>query len=184
MIAPPAVTTLFGDLLLSDEKLIAQQTNCCSVKPHGLSQSIARKYSFVSVYSKRKGMGNRNHCVLKDRSVPGTVEVYRSNDGPTVACLFGQYYMGKSGVWGPRYSSQTDPLVPDGVKERKAWFWNALLALSKWIDDRGWTDHNRRVAMPYKIGCDLAGGDWNVYRAMLDKWSSLCKIHVVLYRLK
>ena len=28
----------------------------------------------------------------------------------------------------------------------------------------------KKIAMPYKIGCGLAGGNWDIYKAIINDW--------------
>lgn len=39
------------------------------------------------------------------------------------------------------------------------------------------------IAMPYNIGCELAGGDWEIYYQMINNFSNKYNINITLYRL-
>lgn len=41
----------------------------------------------------------------------------------------------------------------------------------------------RSVALPYLIGCGLAGGDWRSYEAAIETFASETGIRVALYKL-
>lgn len=41
-----------------------------------------------------------------------------------------------------------------------------IARLVKYAKDKGYT-----IAMPYKIGCGLAGGDWEKVKAIIDKYN-------------
>lgn len=90
-------------------------------------------------------------------SIPGTIQIC-CGDGPNIICIFAQYGPGRA--------------KPGDTKEdRISWFETCLIEiLSKGIT---------KVAMPYNIGCGLAGGDWKVYHELLEK----TELEIVLYKL-
>lgn len=143
------IDTIRGDLLASGAKYIAQQCNCVTVRGKGLSHSIAQKYPYANVYAQRATGG------LKSK--PGTIDLCTSTDqdDPTIICMYGQYYPGKT----------------DKYDRRLQWFGQCL----EQIEHMGIT----RVAMPYMIGCGLAGGQWADYQQKLQQ----SKLEIVLYRL-
>lgn len=70
----------------------------------------------------------------------------------------------KSGYWFP-------PNYNDSYNNRKIWFKECLDILD---------EHNYgTIAIPYGIGCGLAGGKWDEYKHMLEE----CKTKVVIYKL-
>mgnify|MGYP003388283481 CR=1 FL=1 len=146
-----------GDLLEASEKYIAQQTNCLTCHSHGLSKNIARKFSHGNIYGTRKPL-TRNICIETDRDVPGTIQILKGH--PNIICIFGQWAPGKSnGVWVNRY-----PLYQN-IKETKQlrliWFQNAIKEIENKVEEE-------MVGIPYKMGCGLAGGNWNEYEQILD----------------
>ena len=111
---PPWVEIRRGDLTewqgVDD---IVHQCNCLTVKAHGLSAQIARKYPWGDVYRYRRRQGFRNLAVPEDRKEPGTIQIIRnpgqgirkSRKGdriliprrPDVIVLFAQWDFGKGG---------------------------------------------------------------------------------------
>ena len=81
--------------------------------------------------------------------------------------MFAQWTPSKVGAYN-RYYPKT---YTDTTHNRQRWFRECLEALDALGLDR--------VAMPYKIGCGLAGGFWPDYETMLNK----AKTNIVLYRL-
>lgn len=157
-----------GDLLNATEDYICQQCNCISVRPHGLSQQIALKYPHVDPYSSRRPLGNRNLAVPEDRPVPGSIHVYGSDQVRKVICMFAQYGMGKPGAYG-----NTEP---DSHTDRLRWFIQCLGQITM--------VRPKSIALPWMIGCGLAGGDWSVYHNILGRWAvGNPEITVRLYRL-
>lgn len=49
------------------------------------------------------------------------------------------------------------------------------------LQDFALSRHIKEVALPYKIGCGLAGGDWNVVHGIIEKVFQ--HVDVVLYKL-
>ncbi len=139
----------FGNILDATEDAIIQQCNCVARKPHGLSQQIAQRFPHCRVYSNNT------------QKTPGTIEVYHGN--PTIICLLAQYGMGKPHDYGQR--------EPDSYKLRLRWFQDALDEINP--------DEYSSVAIPYKIGCGLAGGNWNEYLPIIEEFDK--KIPVTLY---
>lgn len=74
-----------GDLLKVKEGLILQQTNCICVRPHGLSEDLAKVFPYCNLYGRRRAIGNQNLAILKDRDLPGTVKLCFPNK--IVGCL-------------------------------------------------------------------------------------------------
>lgn len=156
-----------GSVLEAEENWILQQCNCVASRVHGLSAQIADKLG-VDVYASQRQPGSATeHC-----SVPGTTCTLTSTRGTRsyrVINAFAQWAPGNVGVWNSRYP------MPDGTTlETKAmrlqWFRRCL----KTIKNNG-----EVVAVPHKIGCGLAGGDWLDYMEELHA----SDIPFVVYRL-
>ena len=96
--------------------------------------------------------------VYRNRQIasrPGTILLRRGNGAsPTIIAMFAQLKPGKV---------KSEP--------REKWF---VECLEKIVAEVG----NHRVAMPYKIGCGLAGGNWDVYSNLLEETS----LEIVLYK--
>ncbi len=110
-------------------------------------------------------------AVSEDRAIPGTIKVYRSSHGPTFVSMFAQWGMGR-----PYSYNNVDREFTDGFQERIQWFKGCLsdVADLKPVS----------VAMPFQIGCGLAGGNWKVYENIISDWAEAHpSISVVLYRL-
>ncbi len=171
-----------GDLLDAKEDFILQQNNCIGVKPHGLSQSIALKYPYANPYCSRKAIGSRNMAILDDRGTPGTIQVFKdpkhvsSNNckEPTFVSLFAQYGMGKPYA----YNNGGPDAHPDDADLRRKWFKECLGNVAE-LSTKTFS-----VALPHRIGCGLAFGDWKVYEKMINDWAKANPhIKVVMYQL-
>ena len=160
----PIVKVVVGNLLESDHSYIAHQCNCNTVKSHGLASSIATKFPWADVYSQRKGIGKRNVAITP--STPGTIEII-SKDSQNIICLFAQWTPGKCGSF-QRFYPDT---YQDSSVNRQLWFKMCLDEIDKLGLDE--------IAMPYLIGCGLAGGNWKKYEKILND----AKTNIVLYSL-
>lgn len=140
-----------GDLLQANIPLIAHQTNCLGVMGAGIAKAIKNKWPDVYIQYK-------DFC--KDfnysRVLLGLAQLCKTNDSPIkyVANLFGEY-------------SYIEPIVPNETRHTDYYaLEQTLLALK----DDCIASGIKEIGIPYKLGCGLAGGDWdNVVYPMLQK---------------
>lgn len=160
------ISYIDGNILDATEEYILQQCCCTAIRPHGLSEILAIKWNDTNVYSQRKGVGKRNMAIAEDRPSIGTIKVVGQRK---VICAFAQYAMGKPG----KYDSCG---VSDTSEDRINYFKKCLLEIEKL--------NPSSIAIPYKIGCGLAGGDWNIYNTLLNNWANNnSNIKIVIYKL-
>ncbi len=164
-------TIVAGNLLDAKEELILQQNCCIACQAHGLSQVIAARYPYADPYKTRKRLAGRNMAIVNDRPAPGTIQVHNSVQGPTFVSMFAQYGMGR-----PYSYNNTSRQFQDGAEDRLKWFKSCLDSVAKL--------NPTSVAMPFQIGCGLAGGKWTKYEEAISDWAlANPTIKVVLYRL-
>lgn len=123
-------------------QIIVQQCNCVTKTAKGLAASIIERFPYANFYENNP-----------DRK-PGTIELRGGDTNPKrwVAAMYAQYYQGvATGKDG------------DSAAQRQTWFQECLSKLGK-------VKNLKSVALPRKIGCGLAGGDWNIYRKMIEDW--------------
>ena len=97
------------------------------------------------------------------RDIPGTVTIFDGEDDlPSIICLYGQFSPGKSGS---NYNYFKD--YPDGKKDRLRYFGEGLYALLEYFGEEC-----PFIAVPFMIGCGLAGGNWSSYLALLQNFHS------------
>jgi hypothetical protein len=111
--------------------------------------------------------------MTKSPSAPGKINmshlvVNGTHTPPCVIAMFAQYAPGKCGAWKKQYPAPKG--LEDTSDNRLKWFKSCLCE----IEVQG----VKRVAMPFKIGCGLAGGDWKEYERVLKETD----LEVVLYR--
>jgi len=131
------------DIFVTGAKYIAHQTNCISNSAAGLAQKVFEKYPYANTYINRV-----------EKAVPGTIDVF--GDGifyRNIINMNAQYYPGESIL-------DTE----DTESNRKIWFHQCLLKISE-------IENLQSIAFPYKIGCNLAGGNWDWYQRKLEKFS-------------
>lgn len=151
------VNIINGNLLDSNHKYICQQCNCVTFTSKGLALNIARKWKWGDIYSIRKKNGS---------DIPGTIKVI-GDENKNVICMFAQYCPGKPGY----YEKYYDRKYSDNYENRKRYFEECLNKIEGM--------NIKEIAMPYKIGCGLAGGKWKDYKQILEK----SKLNITLYKL-
>ncbi len=175
--------TVQGDLLDVKKGFIIQQCNCNTVKSHGLSLAIERRFPYCDVYKGRKAIGTRN-CAATP-SVPGTYEVFthpNEDDHPVIVCLMAQWAPGKPGAYERVY-----PAVSTGERDtyenRLAWFREAMTDFVRHCVDTKVDFSAEPLCIPYQIGCGLAGGNWDEYQKVLQKIEDTFNIEFIVYKL-
>lgn len=168
------VPIIEGDLIEADADVIAQQCNCLTVRPHGLSMYIKENMG-VDPYGKRKKLGNRrNLAVEEDRSKIGSIVLYgKKNRRPRyVACMYAQFAPGKPHSYYQDICQQhvdpvTNEVIDDSKTNREMWFGRCLEKLERQMIKL----ECNKIAFPYQIGCGLAGGSWPTYKDMITCWA-------------
>ena len=152
-----------GDLLqlrnINSPLFIVHQTNCVSQSARGLAKHVFAQHPYADTYKKKK---KKKEKIAYIRTA-GTCSFHK---GPTltVVNLYGQHGPGKN------YNRKKYPHIIDDKKARVNFFKSAIedlrskLTLSK--------EEEKTVAFPFGIGCNLAGGDWTVYYAMLQQFAA------------
>lgn len=152
------IINITGDILESKCDIICHQVNCKGKMGAGLAKQIKDKYP--KVYDAYHRITEH-----KGESLLGTNQfVAVGSDGvsPYYICnMFGQDGYGTNRL-------QTD-----------------YTALEKCLKDLSQIvkEHRFSVAIPYGIGCGLAGGDWRIVQSLIEKYFDNCitKCYVVKY---
>ena len=93
------------------------------------------------------------------KRIPGTISVHDK-----IINMYAQRYPGKS-----KYNNDTK-------SQRLEWFKMGLNSLKD-------LPNIKSIAVPFKIGCGLAGGDWNEYFKELEIFVEKSGINVVIYKI-
>lgn len=159
------ITIIHDDLLNSDSKYICHQCNCVTTNSRGLSKYIFDRYPECDTYSSDY------------IRIPGTISVHKINNNNSdsssdsngndtkeqyIINIYGQKYPGK-----PKHKIYK--------KNRIKWFKRCLDKISELDVDE--------ISIPYKIGCGLAGGNWNEYLNIIKEFSRDNNISVMIYRI-
>lgn len=142
-----------GDILEVKDQYIAQQCNCMTRNYKGLSKAIVEKFPWATFYE-------------SSIRTPGTITVL-GDEKYNQRKVIGMYAQRHPGS--PKFSNDTEVM-------RMQWFQECLNRIAKIPDIK-------EVGFPYNIGCGLAGGCWNIYRPMIEKFAEKnAHINVTIYR--
>lgn len=167
-------TTIHGDLFESEASIIVHQTNCVTRKPHGISEQIAQRWPKANVYAKRQGTTPNTACTL-DEGVPGTCVLLPTGKKKPlyIAAVMGQICPGdgKSDYWCLRYGKNH---ADDTSAARQKHFAAGLRDLARQLLCMAFTDGiDKTVAFPYRVGCGLAGGRWDLYEPLIHSFATM-----------
>jgi O-acetyl-ADP-ribose deacetylase (regulator of RNase III) len=138
------------NILTVETGVICHQTNCQGAFGAGLAKAVKAKYPFV--YQQYRDVCNA-HSGHKSILLLGESLLIPIEDKKLyVANIFGQHTYGVMGCY-------TDYRA---VEE-------AFRKLAKQIDEWGLVGEARRVFIPYKIGCALGGGNWEIYLPIVEE---------------
>lgn len=147
-----------GDLITAAKNgevgIVAHCCNCFNAMNSGIARALAQ--AFPEVYEADqatvKGDINKTGTFTKTYNVGGLP----GNITPTVYNLYGQYNYGRSGLY-LRYPSLGCALASMATEVRSC---------NKILEYQG--EPPEKVGMP-KIGCGLAGGDWEIVSRMIEQ---------------
>jgi O-acetyl-ADP-ribose deacetylase (regulator of RNase III) len=152
------IEVIEDDLLNATEDYIAHQCNCVTDKASFLAAQIFKNYPYADTYKSR---------TIKTRNVPGTIDII-GNGGTEryVINMYCQFYPSIA-----KYKNDSQML-------RKQWFQKCLDKIADVLTK----NPGKTLAMPYKIGCGSAGGDWTEYYDILDNFATTNNIEIKLYK--
>ena len=152
------------NILKVPEGVIVQQVNCLGVMGAGLALQIREAHP--NVYAEYRQLcfsHTPNNFFLL-----GRIQVVPIGDKRWVVNLFGQYDTG--GERATEYSA----------------FIQGISALSEWVTKTGdplWKNSGGEgkipILFPYKIGCGLGGGDWDIILEIIHRKlpdSTICRL--------
>ena len=157
------VNIIDGDLLDATENYIVHQCNCVTNQSKFVAKQIFDKYPYSNTY-KMRTTSKETH------SIPGTIDIMgNGTNNRYVINMYSQLY--------PTYAKYGN----DSIKLRQEWFKKCLECIGNELN-RETGEHTETIAMPYKIGCGSAGGNWEVYFDMIKEFSDKYDIEVMLYK--
>lgn len=145
-----------GNLLnANDIQIICHQVNTLGVMGAGIAKSIAATYPGCLD-------GYKQFCKEVPASeILGQVYFYEAGD-KVIANIFGQKTIGRKGLH-TNYDALRAGLTRVYEYAKKA---------------------NKNVGIPFKIGCGLAGGDWNIVNQMINDIFSGNDVTCYIYSLE
>jgi uncharacterized protein YprB with RNaseH-like and TPR domain len=153
------LNTLSGSVVDTDCQFICHVANCvcCKSGITDLGAAIKTKWPMCDVYSHRP---KKTANTTSDPSLPGTFIALPTPDKKNVIALMSMWAPGKAGKWAAFYNQQLQTSYDDTAADRLEWFKSALHKLA-------YEYPNSTMAVPHKIGCESAGGNWDDYLAVL-----------------
>lgn len=146
-----------GDLLNTQHGIIGHQVNCYGIMGAGLAKQIKAKFS--NVFKEYSSLCNLYENRDKRLDLLGQCQFVAIGKDKYIANIFGQYGMGTS-----RQQTDYDAL------------YRGLLELMSYS-----VKNELSVALPYGLGCGLAGGDWEIVSDMIS--DVFINSDISLYRL-
>jgi O-acetyl-ADP-ribose deacetylase (regulator of RNase III) len=144
----------FGDILEADEKYITHQCNCLTTSAGGLAKAIFDRFPYSDTYS-----DGRN------RDKKGKISVHGNGQSERyIINMYAQVYPGAS-------------ITISEEIGRKNMFQKCLKEIEKIKDLES-------IAFPYRIGCGIAGGNWDEYLKMIEDFEERVRdfSKVVIYK--
>lgn len=155
------ITIIDGDLLETDCKIIAHQVNCIGLMEHGVAKQIRDK--FPGSYAIYKSVCQAAEDLMKPKELLGiNLGCSLGSSRKILVHMFAQYDRG-TGL-------RTD--------------YDALAACLQDLKSIAEKNQVYEVALPYKVGCGLAGGDWNLVFRLIESIFGESLVNCKLYRLE
>ena len=153
------ITVKQGNILDANEDIICQQVNCKNVMGAGLALQIKSKYPEVE-------RAYHEICAIyKPNKLLGYAQMITCHDGKNIVNIFGQLNYGRD-------KQYTDYEA----------LWSGLDSVFTSVATVG-KYKGKTVAIPYGIGCGLAGADWSVVYQMLVELTTHYDYDVTIYQL-
>jgi O-acetyl-ADP-ribose deacetylase (regulator of RNase III) len=147
------IEIITGDLLEAPDKYIAHQCNCLTQGSAGVAKSIFDKFPHANTYARRVRLPSGETSNIDK---PGTIAIL--GDGQSqrlVVNMYAQYYPGR-----PKFPNSN----LDGSGARQNYFYRCLLLLAQ-------VPSLESVGFPWRIGCNLGGGNWEYYLGVLTNFA-------------
>lgn len=144
------------NLFESDASVFCHQVNCLGVMGSGVAKSVREIFPDVYEQYREICIKNKFNILLGNTAIIQTGNKYIAN-------MFAQERFGYDGI---RYTSYDA-------------FYNCLVRIKEFCEKN---DINK-IALPYKIGSDRGGADWNVIYSMIESVFAKTNIIVEICRI-
>jgi len=131
------------DMLEIQSGVLFHQVNCIGVMGGGIAYALAKKFPGLEKAYKEFCDDN---IEFDTSSLLGKVFVFKVNDDLFIANIFGQ------------------DNVSTGSRQTS---YDATVMAFELIQDSAYADMT--LYFPYKMGCGLGGGNWNIYSAIIEE---------------
>ena len=162
-----SINIVNGNIFDTHCNIICHQENCQGVMGHGIAKQVKEKYKGVFNEYKRycDAHADNREAMLGEALIvdvdygAAVLDWLVNKERKYIANIFGQLTYG-TGL-------RTD---------------YKALVLGLEVVANFAKEHNLSVAIPYKIGCGLAGGDWNKVNILIEGVFAGTGIEVLMYR--
>ena len=156
-----------GDIFNTHCNIICHQVNCQGVMGHGIAKQVKEKYKGVFNEYKRycDAHADNREAMLGEALIvdidygAAVLDWLVDKERKYIANIFGQLTYGT------------------GLRTNYK-----ALVLGLEVVANFAKEHNLSVAIPYKIGCGLAGGDWNKVNILIEGVFAGTGLEVLMYR--
>ena len=156
-----------GDIFNTHCNIICHQVNCQGVMGHGIAKQVKEKYKgvfneykrYCDAHADNRGAMLGEALIIDIDYGAAVLDWLVDKERKYIANIFGQLTYG-TGL-------RTD---------------YKALVLGLEVVANFAKEHNLSVAIPYKIGCGLAGGDWNKVNILIEGVFAGTGIEVLMYR--
>ena len=136
-----------GNILEATENIIVHQVNNLGIMGAGLALQIKNKWP--DVYTEyKKYIHQMNTIKSTKHTLIGSIHLVPINNNQVIINMFSQ-----NGISRTKRTTDYDAME------------QCFKQIQKIIQET-----NHTVAIPYKIGCGLAGGDWNIVQNLIEKY--------------
>lgn len=160
---PENVQYIDGDIFahMDDWDIMCHQVNCLGAFGRGIAYDISQKFPRV----KQSYVNIVSLCNCKGELL-GTTQLCAIGNGKYIANLFGQYDYGASNT-----KIYTD--------------YNAFENALKILEGYAYSFNVNKIAFPFKIGCGLSNGDWQIIESYIFKFANSNKnFQIKIYKLE
>ena len=162
-----SINIVNGNIFDTHCNIICHQVNCQGVMGHGIAKQVKEKYKGVFNEYKRycDAHADNREAMLGEALIvdidygAAVLDWLVDKERKYIANIFGQLTYG-TGL-------RTD---------------YKALVLGLEVVANFAKEHNLSVAIPYKIGCGLAGGDWNKVNTLIEGVFAGTELEVLMYR--
>ena len=162
-----SINIVNGNIFDTHCNIICHQVNCQGVMGHGIAKQVKEKYKGVFNEYKRycDAHADNREAMLGEALIvdvdygAAVLDWLVNKERKYIANIFGQLTYGT------------------GLRTN----YKALVLRLEVVANFA-KEHNLSVAIPYKIGCGLAGGDWNKVNILIEGVFAGTGIEVLMYR--